>query len=147
MIIYGQTKKIVCFDQFLPGNGHTTPNDRGFYPLSATIYPSSRLNFVQRTTASMKSIVKIFLLIGIVGLTASNPELKHPGCWVWWFVPDCPLANLFGVDPFHIYPWKKFCKIYSDFANTKVCEKYPTLQTTTTAKPIKLTLEDNEIDT
>jgi hypothetical protein len=43
---------------------------------------------------------------------------------VWWFAPKCPLANVFGVDPFKIYPWDKLCKIYSDFETEEVCKPY-----------------------
>ena len=44
------------------------------------------------------------------------------GCLVWWFAPNCPLARMFGVDPFRIYPWDKFCKVYSDFEDAEVCK-------------------------
>lgn len=58
-------------------------------------------------------------------IVLSDVEAKkknHPGCLVWWFAPGCPLANVFGADPFHIYPWEKFCVKYSDFKDTKFCE-------------------------
>ncbi len=31
-----------------------------------------------------------------------NSDPAHPGCSVWWFVPGCPLGNLFGTDPFRL---------------------------------------------
>lgn len=97
----------------------------------------------------MNLMVKVLLVVLLVGCVASKPDPKHPGCWVWWFAPHCPLAKMFGVDPFHIYPWKKFCKIYSDFSNAEVCEKYvnATIQTTTTVKNPRMIFSENEIET
>ena len=46
------------------------------------------------------------------------------GCLVWWFAPKCPLAKVFGVDPLKIYPWGKFCKIYSAFQDAEVCQDH-----------------------
>jgi hypothetical protein len=50
------------------------------------------------------------------------------GCLIWWFAPKCPLANIFGPDPLRIYPWGKFCKIYSDFQGTEVCPETKTVE-------------------
>jgi len=49
---------------------------------------------------------------------------KHPGCLIWWFLPGCPLGDRMSVDPFGIYPWKKFCKKYSDLQKHEACKKY-----------------------
>lgn len=48
---------------------------------------------------------------------------EHPGCLVWWFLPDCPLGKIFGADPFGIYPWEKFCERYTAFDETEFCKK------------------------
>ncbi len=45
-----------------------------------------------------------------------------------WFLPQCPLARIFGPDPFGIYPWKRFCKRFSAFDNTDFCLKYKVSQ-------------------
>ena len=40
-----------------------------------------------------------------------------------WFLPGCPLAKLFGPDPFNIYPWDKFCGRYTDFDDSPFCKE------------------------
>ena len=70
-----------------------------------------------------------FLMFAILAQLATSATLErkkkeHPGCFVWWFAPDCFMAKWFGVDPFGIYPWEKFCKKYSSFENKEVCKKY-----------------------
>lgn len=47
---------------------------------------------------------------------------KHPGCIIWWFLPGCILGDRIAVDPFGIYPWKKFCRKYSDLQKHEICE-------------------------
>ena len=47
---------------------------------------------------------------------------KHPGCIIWWFLPGCVLGDRIAVDPFGIYPWKKFCRKYSDLQKHEICE-------------------------
>lgn len=34
----------------------------------------------------------------------------HPGCFHFWFLKDCPLGEVFGVDPFKNYPWRALCQ-------------------------------------
>jgi len=54
-------------------------------------------------------IVFIALLALAVATSAGQKKGKkdHPGCYIFWFLKDCPLSKLAGVDPFGIYPWKK----------------------------------------
>ena len=35
---------------------------------------------------------------------------SHPGCSLFWFLPGCPLASVFGVDPQGTYPWETLCR-------------------------------------
>merc|ERR1712130_882866 len=49
--------------------------------------------------------------------------LDHPGCAILWFLPDCPLTRVMGVDPFNIYPWDKLCREYSALAKHQVCKE------------------------
>ena len=55
--------------------------------------------------------------------TTKAPK-KHPGCIIWWFLPGCFLGDRFGVDPFGIYPWKKFCRRYSDLQKHEKCKLF-----------------------
>ena len=74
-----------------------------------------------------KTVLLLFLLVVQLATSARLDKRKrkeHPGCFVWWFAPDCFMAKWFGVDPFRIYPWEKFCKKYSSFENMDVCKKY-----------------------
>lgn len=63
------------------------------------------------------------LLTSPAFMTESRPKKAHPGCIVWWFLPGCPLAYVFGPDPLRFYPWNKFCGEYSAFDNTEFCSK------------------------
>ena len=56
--------------------------------------------------------------------SATKAPKKHPGCIIWWFLPGCFLGDRFGVDPFGIYPWKKFCRRYSDLKKHEKCELF-----------------------
>ena len=66
------------------------------------------------------------------------------GCLIWWFAPKCPLAEIFGADPFRIYPWGKFCKIYSDFEGTDVCktEEKPKIADSLSPKRLERSAEE-----
>ena len=70
----------------------------------------------------------IFFLGMVIIATDASPiqarKKDHPGCAIWWFFPECPLARLFGADPFKIYPWKKFCKVYSSIEDHEVCRDF-----------------------
>ena len=55
---------------------------------------------------------------------ATKAPKKHPGCVIWWFLPGCFLGDRFGVDPFGIYPWKKFCRRYSDLQKHEKCKLF-----------------------
>ena len=68
-----------------------------------------------------RAILLIFLLCSLNVQAAKKKT--HPGCAIWWFFPGCPLAKLFGPDPFNIYPWKKFCKKYSSIETSAFCDK------------------------
>merc|ERR1719412_1142819 len=77
--------------------------------------------------------MKLISTIVLISLSFSNGspidskvKADHPGCFIWWFAPDCPLARLWKPDPFRIYPWGKFCKKYSAFTNTKFCTENDT---------------------
>ena len=55
----------------------------------------------------------------------AKATVPHPGCTVWWFIHGCPLARVFGVDPFHLYPWEKFCRKYpAAFGDIPECDKF-----------------------
>lgn len=54
----------------------------------------------------------------------SRARPEHPGCLIWWFLEGCPLGRIFGVDPFGIYPWRKFCRRYPAFTELDQCKKY-----------------------
>ena len=56
--------------------------------------------------------------------SATKAPKKHPGCIIWWFLPGCFLGDRFGVDPFGIYPWKKFCRRYSDLQKHETCKHF-----------------------
>ena len=103
----------------------------------------------------MFRLIILLLFIFSVTLTASSPSRResgtatstaksHPGCAVWWFLNDCPLGNLFGVDPFGIYPWKKFCKKYSGLRNTSQCKKLKIKETNKDKEIIELNNEEIE---
>ena len=65
----------------------------------------------------------ILLILLICSLNVEGVrKKKHPGCAIWWFFPGCPLAKIFGPDPFNIYPWKKFCKKYSSIETSDFCD-------------------------
>lgn len=71
-----------------------------------------------------KTVLLLLLAINLAVVdprTIQSRKKEHPGCLVWWFLPDCPLGRIFGGDPFGIYPWKKFCKEYTAFENTEFC--------------------------
>ncbi len=40
------------------------------------------------------------------------------------FLNGCPLAKMFGVDPFGVYNYKLLCKRYSGLHKAKQCKKY-----------------------
>ena len=40
------------------------------------------------------------------------------------FLNGCPLAKMFGVDPFGVYNYKLLCKRYSGLRKARQCEKY-----------------------
>jgi hypothetical protein len=74
----------------------------------------------------------LFALLATTVLSSGNATIEkkqhHPGCLIWWFLPDCPLGIMFGGDPFGIYPWAKFCKRYTAFdefcqSNTDVMKR------------------------
>ena len=68
--------------------------------------------------------------------SAGRALKKHPGCIIWWFLPGCVLGDRIAVDPFGIYPWKKFCRKYSDLQAHDNCKgKVPRIR------------ESDEIDT
>ena len=71
-----------------------------------------------------KFLMFVILAQLVASATLERKKKEHPGCFVWWFAPDCFMAKWFGVDPFGIYPWEKFCKKYSSFENKEVCKKY-----------------------
>ena len=96
----------------------------------------------------------VFLCIVILAISISNAKTlytrsestetdsvgrtlrKHPGCFIWWFLPGCILGDRVAVDPFGIYPWKKFCRKYSDLQAHDICKgKVPRIR------------ESDEIDT
>ena len=76
----------------------------------------------------MKVLVVLALVAGLVvaqpfrQLRADQPE--HPGCFIWWFLPGCFFGDTFGVDPFGIYPWEKFCAKYSSLSELEECRPF-----------------------
>lgn len=85
------------------------------------------------------------LLTSSAFMTESRAKKTHPGCIVWWFLPGCPFAYVFGPDPLRFYPWNKFCVEYSAFDNTEFCPN-KSLETGTTKEEqgIKDVEEDEE---
>ncbi len=79
-------------------------------------------------------LLTLFLtLLMAPSLAQAGPARKeakkdHPGCLVLWFLKDCPLAKVLGVDPFGLYNWKSLCQKYSAFREMKRCEKYLTTE-------------------
>ena len=68
---------------------------------------------------------------------------KHPGCIIWWFLPGCVLGDRIAVDPFGIYPWKKFCRKYSDLQTHDKCKgKVPQIKEN---DEIGITFETNDV--
>ena len=72
----------------------------------------------------------------------ASKKKQHPGCMVWWFLKDCPLGDTFGVDPFKIYPWHKFCVKYTAFDDLPQCKKY---QKKADDKEEEVTKKDEEV--
>ena len=88
----------------------------------------------------------VFLCIVILAISISNAKTlytrsestetdsvgrtlrKHPGCFIWWFLPGCILGDRVAVDPFGIYPWKKFCRKYSDLQKHKRCQAFVNIE-------------------
>ena len=74
----------------------------------------------------MRSIICILSLMFTIASSLPAPSSlpSHPGCTLLWFLPDCPLARVVGVDPFDIYQWEDLCEKYEAFAlNEKCLEK------------------------
>jgi len=75
-----------------------------------------------------KAVILVPLLMVLFASSYASPiqarKKDHPGCAIWWFFPGCPLAKLFGADPFNIYPWEKFCKRYSSIETHEVCQDF-----------------------
>lgn len=91
---------------------------------------SGQLDTVNRQLESrMKqfrlTILVIFLAFTLSVTCESRGKKTHPGCIIWWFLPGCPLAKLFGPDPFNFYPWDKLCDKYTAFDDTKFCKNLP----------------------
>ena len=85
----------------------------------------------------MRTIVRSLVLFAFLGaqiLSSAEgaPEVaketgaaRHPGCMIWWFIHGCPLAKVFGTDPFGLYPWEKFCKRYPEaFGGIEECKAF-----------------------
>ena len=71
----------------------------------------------------MRQLVMLLLISGAAFAAPPVKRAEHPGCMVWWFLPDCPLGKIFGADPLGIYPWEKFCKRYTAFDKTEFCKE------------------------
>ncbi len=63
------------------------------------------------------------LLLLLVGLQNPIQAAEHPGCGILWFLKGCPLAKIFGVDPFDMYNWNILCPRYSDLKDLPQCTK------------------------
>lgn len=78
----------------------------------------------------MKSVIISIILLALIQSDSAQPtsamstERTHPGCSIFWFLKDCPLGEIFGVDPFNMYPWEKFCRQYSAFKGIKECQPF-----------------------
>ena len=51
-------------------------------------------------------------------------SLDHPGCLKYFFLPDCPLAAVFGLDPLKHYPWNELCQ-YRSLSSRFPCNYVP----------------------
>ncbi|TRY76493.1 hypothetical protein TCAL_00075 [Tigriopus californicus] len=65
-----------------------------------------------------------------------SKKRTHPGCSIFWFLKDCPLGEIFGVDPFKMYPWEKFCTQYTGFKGIKQCRPFEKTETKVEEKEV-----------